>query len=80
MMVADARRHGLKVMVGCMEGTSLSIAPALIVGQHCELVDLDGPLFLAKDRWPHAVYRNGMVSYGDAGWGSPRSAMHAKAS
>jgi L-alanine-DL-glutamate epimerase-like enolase superfamily enzyme len=80
LMVAEARRAGLKVMVGCMEGTSLSIAPALLAGQHCDLVDLDGPLFLAKDRWPNAIYRNGMVSYGDHGWGTPESGAHARAS
>ena len=37
-------------MVGCMVATSLSMAPAMIVAQGVEFVDLDGPLLLAKDR------------------------------
>lgn len=79
-MAAEARRHGLKPMVGCMEGTSLSVAPALLVGQMCDLVDLDGPIFLASDREPRATYRGGMVSYGNTGWGNPETALRAKAS
>jgi L-alanine-DL-glutamate epimerase-like enolase superfamily enzyme len=44
-----ARAMGLSVMVGCMVGTSLAMAPALMVAQGC-LADLDGPLLLARDR------------------------------
>ncbi len=80
LMATEARRLGLKPMVGCMEGTSLSIAPALVVGQLCDLVDLDGPIFLAGDREPRVSYADGMVSYGDSGWGSPQSLTRAKAS
>lgn len=47
-----ARAMGLKVMVGSMVATSLGIAPALILAQGAEVVDLDGPLLLAKDRTP----------------------------
>ena len=44
-----AQAQGLKLMGGCMAGTSLSMAPAFIVGQLCGVVDLDGPLLLASD-------------------------------
>ena len=37
-------------MVGCMVGTSLAMAPAVLVAQGAEVVDLDGPLLLAEDR------------------------------
>ncbi|MEE8271471.1 MAG: N-acetyl-D-Glu racemase DgcA [Alphaproteobacteria bacterium] len=47
-----ARAAGLAVMVGCMLGTSLAMAPAVLVGQGADLVDLDGPLLLARDRDP----------------------------
>ncbi|HZZ68887.1 MAG TPA: N-acetyl-D-Glu racemase DgcA [Phenylobacterium sp.] len=51
-LAADARALGIGVMVGCMVATSLSMAPALIPAQGAEVVDLDGPLLLAKDREP----------------------------
>ncbi len=42
--------QGYQVMVGCMVGSSLAMAPALLVAQGVELVDLDGPLLLGEDR------------------------------
>jgi L-Ala-D/L-Glu epimerase len=45
-----ARAAGFQVMVGCMVGTSLAMAPAVLVAQGAEVVDLDGPLLLAQDR------------------------------
>jgi len=45
-----ARAEGYRVMVGCMVGTSLAMAPAVLVAQGAEVVDLDGPLLLAEDR------------------------------
>jgi L-Ala-D/L-Glu epimerase len=39
-------------MVGCMLATSLAMAPAMLVGQLADIVDLDGPLLLARDRAP----------------------------
>jgi len=45
-----ARAEGLKVMVGCMIGSSLGMAPATLVAQGAEIADLDGPLLLASDR------------------------------
>jgi L-Ala-D/L-Glu epimerase len=49
-----ARAAGLQVMVGCMVGSSLGMAPAVLVAQGADLVDLDGPLLLKKDR-PHPL-------------------------
>lgn len=45
-----AAAAGFGVMVGCMVGTSLAMAPALLVAQGAEVVDLDGPMLLAEDR------------------------------
>ena len=45
-----ARDAGFGVMVGCMVGTSLAMAPAILVAQGAAIVDLDGPLLLAEDR------------------------------
>jgi L-alanine-DL-glutamate epimerase-like enolase superfamily enzyme len=46
----EARAMGLQIMVGCMVGTSLAMAPAVLVAQGAEVADLDGPLLLAQDR------------------------------
>jgi L-alanine-DL-glutamate epimerase-like enolase superfamily enzyme len=62
VMATEARRLGLKTMVGCMLATSLAMAPAVVVAQNADWIDLDGPLLLARDR-PHGlVYRDGMVA------------------
>lgn len=70
-MVAEARRLGLGVMVGNMVGTSLAMAPAWLLGQVCDINDLDGTLFIMRDRVPAMVFSGGKVSYSDVGWGSP---------
>ncbi|MBA4790161.1 MAG: dipeptide epimerase [Rhizobiales bacterium] len=49
-MAQLARAEGFAVMVGCMLATSLAMAPALLVAQDAQVVDLDGPLLLARDR------------------------------
>lgn len=65
-----ARRHGFSVMVGCMVGTSLAMAPAVLLAQDAEFVDLDGPLLLATDRDPKLTYEGSLVSPPDAAlWG-----------
>ena len=48
--VARARQRGLKVMIGCMASSSLSIAPAYLLAQLADLVDLDGFSLLKSDR------------------------------
>ncbi|WP_427976883.1 N-acetyl-D-Glu racemase DgcA [Agarivorans sp.] len=45
----QAKQAGLQIMVGCMLSSSLSMAPAFVVAQGCEIVDLDGPLLLSED-------------------------------
>jgi L-alanine-DL-glutamate epimerase-like enolase superfamily enzyme len=55
-MLQAARAVGLKVMVGCMVSTSLAMAPALILAQNADWVDLDGPLLLKQDRTPGLSY------------------------
>jgi L-alanine-DL-glutamate epimerase-like enolase superfamily enzyme len=67
----QAKRLGLGVMVGNMVGTSLAMGPAYLLGQLCEVVDLDGPVFITKDREPSVTYADGMISYPDGGWGAP---------
>ncbi len=57
-----ARAAGLRLMVGCMVGGSLAMAPAMVVAQLCEIADLDGPLLQAED-WPQGIhYRDGLMS------------------
>jgi L-alanine-DL-glutamate epimerase-like enolase superfamily enzyme len=56
-----ARAGGWRVMVGCMVGSSLAMAPAMLVAQGAELVDLDGPLLLARDRDPPLRYEGSTV-------------------
>ncbi|RVB60459.1 dipeptide epimerase, partial [Mesorhizobium sp. M7A.F.Ca.CA.004.06.1.1] len=43
-------------------GTSLAMAPAVLLAQHADFVDLDGPLLLARDRVPGLVYQGSLVS------------------
>ena len=66
----EARAMGLKLMVGCMVGTSLAMAPAVLVAQGAEVTDLDGPLLLAEDRARPLAYDEKGVHPPDAGlWG-----------
>jgi L-alanine-DL-glutamate epimerase-like enolase superfamily enzyme len=51
-LARDARAAGFEIMAGSMVGTSLGIAPALILAQGAAVADLDGPLLLARDRQP----------------------------
>src|SRR4029077_11768301 len=60
-MAREARRLGLVVMVGNMMGSSLAMAPSFIVGQLCDVVDLDGPTFLKRDRTPAVTYSDGLI-------------------
>lgn len=66
----EARRLGFSIMVGCMVGTSLAMAPAVLLAQGADFVDLDGPLLLARDRVPGLSYEGSWVSPPDAAlWG-----------
>jgi len=56
-----ARRRNLGIMVGCMVATSLAMAPAALIAQGAEFVDLDGPLLLARDRDPALQYDGSLL-------------------
>ena len=57
-------------MVGCMIGTSLAMAPAMLVAQLASVVDLDAPLLLAIDRAQGLRYEGSLVHPPEAGlWG-----------
>ena len=53
----------LGVMVGCNLGTSLAMAPALLLARDADVVDLDGPLLLAADRDPPLRYEQDLVHW-----------------
>jgi L-Ala-D/L-Glu epimerase len=68
-MAREARRLGLGVMVGNMVGTSLAMAPSFVLGQLCDVVDLDGPTFLKYDPPPTITYTDGMLWCDEQVWG-----------
>jgi hypothetical protein len=68
-MATRARELGLGVMVGNMMGTSIAMAPAFLIGQLCDVVDLDGPLLLSSDRQPSVEYVHGAIWSGEDVWG-----------
>ena len=61
-LAVEAERRGLGIMVGCMVATSLAMAPAMLVAQRARIVDLDGPLLLAKDR-AHGLRYEASLAY-----------------
>ena len=68
-MARAARELGLGVMVGNMVGTSLAMAPGFVLGQLCDVVDLDSPIFLERDRAPSGTYADGKIWCGEEVWG-----------
>ncbi len=67
---SDAVAAGFQVMVGCMVGTSLGMAPAALVAQGAAFVDLDGPLLLARDRDAAIRYEGSVMGVPEAAlWG-----------
>ncbi|GLK55724.1 L-alanine-DL-glutamate epimerase-like enolase superfamily enzyme [Methylopila capsulata] len=60
-LAADAQDAGLTLMVGCMLASSLAMAPAVLVAQGAAVVDLDGPLLLARDREHGLVYEGSLL-------------------
>jgi L-alanine-DL-glutamate epimerase-like enolase superfamily enzyme len=60
-VAVEARALGLRIMVGCMVATSLAMAPAMLLAQGADWVDLDGPLLLARDREPALRYEGARV-------------------
>ncbi|MGO8953957.1 MAG: N-acetyl-D-Glu racemase DgcA [Rhodomicrobium sp.] len=69
-LFTKARAHGLTIMAGCMVGTSLAMAPALLIAARADYADLDGPLLLTRDREPGLVYRGSEIQpFGPEVWG-----------
>ena len=62
IMKEEAQRLGFAVMIGCMVGTSLAMAPAVLLAQDADYADLDGPLLLAQDR-PDGLRYDGSLVY-----------------
>jgi L-alanine-DL-glutamate epimerase-like enolase superfamily enzyme len=60
-LAAAARERGFSIMVGCMIGTSLAMAPAMLLAQQASVVDLDAPLLLAADRNQGLRYDGSLV-------------------
>ena len=61
IMATEAEQLGFRIMVGCMVATSLAMAPAMLLAQRAAVVDLDGPLLLAKDREHGLRYEGSLV-------------------
>ncbi|KMO39644.1 mandelate racemase [Methylobacterium variabile] len=61
LLAEAARARGLSIMVGCMLGTSLAMAPAMLLSGVAAFVDLDGPLLLARDREPGLRFDGSLV-------------------
>ena len=75
VLIDTAVEQGFEIMIGCMVGTSLSMAPALLLAHGARFVDLDGPVLLAEDRSPGLAYdlEQGVVSWGvEPFWGEVR--------
>ena len=71
-LAEEAKRRGLRIMVGGGVGASLGIAPALLVAQQADIVDLDGPLRLAVDRGVGLRYDGSTIHPPDPKlWGGP---------
>ncbi|MRI55575.1 dipeptide epimerase [Methylobacterium sp. DB1607] len=60
-LTQEARARGFEIMVGCMVGSSLAMAPAMLIAHHAAYVDLDAPLLLARDREPALRYEGSTV-------------------
>ena len=69
LIAREARKLGFDLMVGNMGGSSLAMAPAFVVGQLCDVVDLDGPISLIDDYTPSVTYDDGSVWCSEAVWG-----------
>lgn len=69
-MVRRCEKLGKRTMVGNMAGSRLAAAPAFVLGQLCEFVDLDGPYFLADTEAASGIYRDGLIDIPDGLWGA----------
>ena len=69
-MARAARLFGKQLMVGNMGGSTIAMAPGFVLGQLCDLVDLDGPYGLADDPLAAQIYRDGMIFVPENIWGA----------
>ncbi len=60
-LINKAKSYNFDIMVGCMVGSSLAMAPALLLAQSAKWVDLDGPLLLSKDRENPLIYNKSKI-------------------
>lgn len=64
-LAAEARAAGFRLMVGCMLGGSVSVAPGVVLAQQCEVCDLDGPWLQSED-WPQGIrWKDGRMGVPD---------------
>ncbi len=61
-LARKAKTRGLKIMLGCMVGTSLGMAPSMMLASLADYIDLDGPLLLDHDRQPGLTYDGALIS------------------
>ena len=69
-MARAARMFGKQVMVGNMGGSTLAMAPGFVLGQLCDIVDLDGPFGLADDPLAEQIYKDGAIFVPNTLWGA----------
>jgi L-alanine-DL-glutamate epimerase-like enolase superfamily enzyme len=69
-MARAARLFGKQLMVGNMGGSTLAMAPGFVLGQLCQIVDLDGPYGLAEDPLAEEIYANGEIFVSETIWGA----------
>lgn len=69
-LIKHARSENFEIMIGCMVGSSLAMAPAFALAGLADYIDLDGPLLVAKDRKSNFTFENGTMSPPQEGlWG-----------
>ncbi len=61
IFIEEAKKLDLKIMLGCMVSSSLSMLPLLPLYKNADFIDLDGPCFIANDRKNGLIYENGMM-------------------
>lgn len=67
-----AKAKGLDVMVGCMSGMTLAMAPGYLIAQHCKFVDLDSPIYLPPEDAPNITYTGSVITWAPTrSWGIP---------
>lgn len=71
-LAREAKHRGFGVMVGCMSGTTLAMAPGFVVAQLCTFVDLDTPIYLPPEQRPELRYDGSLMNWApQCLWGQP---------